>query len=117
MKMFKQIEFYCNIILIVTLTVWCLIEQSFERRAEAYMITGAVQVSGMAVHRWNGWFTAKWSKRWVYHWITFILLLLFTTGFSFYFLGITAPVFAIYYTFICWKELQALQLKAFVHLK
>lgn len=117
MKLFKQIEFYANVLLITILTVWCVYKQEFDVTISAYMITGMFQITGMLIHAWNSWFTAKFSGRWFYHWLVFALLLLFLPGFSFYFLGVTAPLFAVYYTILCSRELKALQLKELVHLK
>jgi hypothetical protein len=117
MKLFKQLEFYANIVLLSSLAIWCIYKQEFDVTVSSYMIAGMFQVAGMLIHAWNNWFTAKWSSRWFYHWIVFVLLLLFFPGFSFYFLGFTAPLFALYYTILCGRELKTLHLKELVHLK
>lgn len=117
MKLFKEIEFCINIILIVSFAISMLLLQKGELLFLAYFVVGAVQVTGMIIHELKRWFTAKKSTRRYYHWTVLILLLLFPTGFSFWFLLYTAPFFALFYMYICWKELQTLKFKAFVHLK
>lgn len=117
MRQFKQIEFYLNIILIASFTISMLVMQKGELLFLSYFIVGAVQVIGMIIHELNRWFTAKKSTRRYYHWIVLILILLFPAGFSFWFLLYTAPFFALFYTYICWKELQTVKFKQFVHLK
>jgi hypothetical protein len=117
MKTFKQFELLINVLLILSFTIYSFIFQTMDTLFLSYFLIGAVQVAGMLIHAGKSWFTANRSIRWFYHWIVLVLLLLFPTGFSFYFLLYTAPVFAVFYTYLCWRELQTVKLKELVHLK
>ncbi|MBY0476612.1 MAG: hypothetical protein K2Q24_03135 [Chitinophagaceae bacterium] len=117
MKTYKQLEIFLNLLLIVSFSISIIAFPKNDLLFIAYFIVGALQVTSMVIHELNNWFTAKKSTRRYYHWTVLILLLLFPTGFSFWFLLYTAPFFALFYMYICWKELQTLKFKAFVHLK
>lgn len=116
MKLFKQFEFYGNIILISSFAIWFMISQSLEPAITAYCIVGAFQVMGMIVHTWNGWFTSAWSIRWIYHWLSFGLIVTMPLG-SVWLLMYISPILALAYLLICGRELRALKLKELVHLK
>jgi hypothetical protein len=116
MKLFKQFEFYGNILLISSFAIWFLISNSLESVLTSYFIVGAFQVVGMIIHAWNRWFTSAWSIRWVYHWLSFVLLVTMPIG-SVWLLVYISPLLALLYVFICGRELKAIKLKELVHLK
>lgn len=117
MKLFKQIEFYSSVLLIVAFFVSWLITREGELLFTAYYVVGALHVVGMITHAVAHWFTNAKSPRLYYHWLVVILLLLTPLGIGLWILLFAAPFMAITYTWICWRELQALKLKEFVHLK
>lgn len=115
--MVKQFELLLNVALILSFTFYAFLFQTMNALFLSYFVVGSVQVFGMLVHTTKTWFTANRSIRWFYHWIVLLLLLLFPTGFSLYFLLYTAPAFAVFYTYLCWRELETIKLKELVHLK
>ncbi len=114
---FKQIEYWLNIILILAFVIALLLKQQGQLLIIAYMVVGTVQVAGMLVHKLNNWFLGAGSIRSRYHWVVVVLLLLIPTGISMWLLLFTAPCFAVFYVWLCLRELRALALKTFVHLK
>ncbi len=117
MKAFKKTELYLSVSLIAFFAAWYAIEQEGSSLFLGYFIVGGLHILGMLVHAAKGWFTGKGSKRYYYHWTMILLLILLPTGVPVFLLLYTAPLFALYYTWICWKEVQALELKELVHLK
>lgn len=117
MKLFKQFEFYSSILMIAGFFITWLITRDGELLFTAYLAVGALHVVGMITHAAAHWFTNAKSPRFYYHWLVVILLLLAPLGIGLVILLFAAPFMAITYTWICWRELRALQLKEFVHLK
>lgn len=117
MKLFKQFEFYSSVLLIAAFFISWLITLDGGLLFTAYFVVGALHVVGMITHAFGHWFTNTNSLRLYYHWLVVILLLLTPLGIGLWILLYAAPFMAIAYTWICWKELRALQLKEFVHLK
>ncbi len=117
MKLFKQIEFYSSVLLIAAFLISWLITREGELLFTAYYVVGALHVVGMITHAVAHWFTNARSPRLYYHWLVVILLLLAPLGIGLWILFFAAPFMAVTYTWICWRELRALQLKEFVHLK
>lgn len=117
MKTYKQVEIFLNLLLIVSFSISIIALPKNDLLFIAYFIVGALQVTSMIIHELNNWFTAKKSIRRFYHWTTLVLIGLFPTGISFWLLLYTAPLLALFYTYICWKELEVLRFKEFIHLK
>ena len=117
MKLFKQLEFYSSILLILTFFISLLITRDSGLLFTAYMVVGSLHIVGMITHAAAHWFTSSQSLRLYYHWLVVILLLLTPLGIGLFILLYAAPFMAIAYTCICWRELRALQLREFVHLK
>jgi hypothetical protein len=117
MKLFKQLEFYSSVLLITAFLASWLITRDGELLFTAYYVVGALHVTGMITHALAHWFTNAYSPRLYYHWLVVVLLLLVPLGIGLWILLYAAPFMAIAYTCICWRELRALQLKEFVHLK
>jgi hypothetical protein len=116
-KLFKQIEFYSSVLLILAFLISWLITRDSGLVFTSYFVVGALHVIGMITHTAAHWFTNARSPRLYYHWLVVILLLLTPLGIGFVILLFAAPFMAVTYTWICWRELRALQLKEFVHLK
>nr|WP_294905898.1 hypothetical protein [uncultured Lacibacter sp.] len=118
MKSFKQIELFIGSAMILVFLLAGIITGKMNLLFTAYFTVGVIHVVGMLVHAYNHWFTGKGSPRLYYHWLVVILLsLILVNGVGLLILLYTAPLLALIYTFICWRELRALQLKEFVHLK
>ncbi|MES2775163.1 MAG: hypothetical protein V4722_13330 [Bacteroidota bacterium] len=123
MLRFKKIDFWISVISIFVFAVLSLINQD-ETFIAGYFTVGTWQVISMLVHQVNGWFTSKGSRRHYYHLVTLVTVvlmvatpLLYITGFIFFILIFTAPIMAVYYASICFRELALLEAKALVHLK
>lgn len=117
MKLFKQLEFYSSVLLILAFFISLLITQDAELLFTSYFVVGAVHSIGMITHAIAHWFTNKNSLRLYYHWLVVILLLLVPLYIGLYILLFAAPFMAVFYTWLCWRELRALELKELVHLK
>ena len=102
MKQLKTIDYWISIVLILLFTLLSLIRRD-TTFIIGYFVTGAWQVASMIVHVWKGWFTKTGTARHIYHWIVFISIITIPIG-SFIILLFTAPVMAIYYTYICYHE-------------
>lgn len=110
MKIFKVVDFSIQVFVIVSLLVKSLFNAD-EIFLYAYCIIGGWQLLSMIVHQYNKWYTNKLSRRFYYHRITFGVIL--TMAFAYfipvffiiwYFMLFAAPVMAIYYTAICYRE-------------
>jgi hypothetical protein len=66
-----------------------------------YFFVGGWQVISMIIHAATGCFT--YGARNVYHWIALIALITIPIG-SFLILLFTAPFMAVFYTWLCWRE-------------
>ena len=117
MKLFKQIEFYSSVLLIAAFAISWLITREDELILTGYFVVGGLHVIGMITHVMKHWFTNSRSLRLYYHWLVVILLLLVPVGIGLFILLFAAPFMAVLYTWICWRELRALELKELVHLK
>ena len=114
---FKQIEFYLNLFLIAAFTVSFIFLHEGQLLFLSYFTIGSIQLIGMLVHAYKKWFTGNKSLRLYYHWLVVMMLILIPMGIGLWILLYAAPVMALVYTYICWKELQTVKFKAFVHLK
>ena len=117
MKLFKQIEFYSSVLLLAAFAISWLITRDDELILTGYFVVGGLHVIGMITHAMMHWFTNSRSLRLYYHWLVVILLLLIPVGIGLFILLFAAPLMAVLYTWICWRELRALELKELVHLK
>ncbi len=117
MKTFKLIEFYVNVLLIAAFTISYFIRREGSMLFIGYFTVGSVQLFSMILHAVKRWFTGTKSFRLYYHWLVALLLALTPFGIGLYILLYASPFLAIFYTYICWRELQYIKLKEFVHLK
>ena len=112
MKQFKKTDLYISILLIIASIIYSLIVFNFDF-IYTYFIVGGWQVISMVVHQVNKWHTEKGTKRFIYHRIVIVtglvsLLSYFTRDFFIYvllFLLFASPLMAIYYTWICYREI------------
>ncbi len=112
MKQYKTIDFYGSIILMVAFAIISLIRMD-GTFIIGYFVVGAWQVVSMIVHTVNKWFTENRGKRKIYHTIVAVVLVfgflaVVVKAISMYIMIVmlfAAPVMAIYYTWICYKEL------------
>lgn len=102
MKKFKTFDFFISVVLIATFVVYWLIKRG-DSIFLAYFVVGGWQVISMLVHQYNRCFTYKGGRRQIYHWITLVSIITMPLG-SFWILFFTAPFMAIFYTWLCYRE-------------
>ena len=111
MKKIKQIDCLISIALIIVFLILSLINHDLTLMV-GYFVVGGWQVISMIVHAINKWFTEKDSRRYVYHWVVFWLILVALAGLAAntilailaFPMLLAAPLMAIYYTWICYDE-------------
>jgi len=113
MKRFKIIDYLVSIALMTWFTIAELVQQD-KSFITGYFTVGGWQVISMLVHAVNGWFVKKGGTRYLYHCTAAIMLgafiLIIATGFSafwlfFYLMALLAPFMAIFYTWLCIREI------------
>ncbi len=115
MRKFKKIDVWISIILIAGFAIATIInlDNTF---ILGYFVIGGWQVISMLVHAYNKCFTQKKGARYVYHWITLISVLTMPVG-SFLILLFTAPLMALYYTWLCFEEVRKMNMRPLALLK
>ncbi len=103
MKQFKILDFWISSLLIISFTIASIFKGD-GTFMYGYFIVGGWQVISMVVHIAARCFIYKGSSRNVYSWIVLISIITIPIG-SFIILLFTAPVMAIYYTWICYNEI------------
>ena len=124
MKTFKQLDVYINILLLAVFMIWFIFNQGIW--VVAYFVTGAWQVVSMIAHQSAGWFIKKGSSRNIHHLISVICICSMVFGYLsfavplldalsalgfviFFIMAILAPILAINYAVICYREVQLLK--------
>ena len=102
MKKLKTFDLFINITLIAGFAIYWLVRQDSSFMT-AYFVVGGWQVISMLFHWYNRCFTYKGSSRTIYNWITLISIVTMPLG-AIWILLYTAPLMAIYYTYICYYE-------------
>jgi hypothetical protein len=97
MKQFKIIDFWISCILIAVFTVTSIFNGDFT------FIIGGWQVISMIVHLAAGSFIYKEGARYSYNRLILIAIIALPLG-SFLILLFTAPIMAVYYTHLCYRE-------------
>ena len=107
MKKLKKIDFWVSVILIaffISAGIISLFTTNFFPLAFAgYFVVGGWQAISMAVHAYNHWFTYNKDKRYIYHWVTAIMLITMPVG-SYIILLFISPFMAIFYAWVCYEE-------------
>jgi hypothetical protein len=118
MNQYKTVELFLNAACITGFLLFFVITQSFEWLFVSYFIIGALQLFSIFFHLAMGWFT-RYTWRWVYLVLLLTLLVLLTITPLFILWGLlyAAPLFALLYTYICYREWKILQFKELIHLK
>jgi hypothetical protein len=123
MLKFKKIDLFVQVFGIILLIAVALIFRG-ENWLYAYFVIGTIQVLSMLIHYVKSWFTSKGSNRYKYQLIILIITIITPLAFVvnspffvLYALLYTAPLLAIYYCYVCFKEIKILEAKAFIHLK
>jgi hypothetical protein len=106
MKTFKIIDVWTSIGLIISFMALIIYDaREFDVMNNliftGYFVVGGWQVISMLVHAITR--TFNYGARYVYHWITLIAVATMPVG-SFWILLFAAPFMALYYTWICWRE-------------
>ncbi len=115
MKKFKKIDTWISILLITGFAMATIIKRD-SSFIIGYFVVGSWQVISMLVHVYNHSFTEKKSSRYIYHWIVFIAVITIPVG-SFFILLFTAPFMAIFYTWLCFDEVQKMNQRPLAILK
>lgn len=105
MKTFKIIDVWTSIGLIISFSILIIKDGGIDifnnTLFAGYFVVGGWQVMSMLVHAITRTFT--YGARYVYHWITLISVMTMPMG-SFWILLITAPFMAVFYTWLCYRE-------------
>ena len=116
MKLFKQVDLCISLLLIAGFTIYALVEPEY--LFLGYFAVGGWQVASMLVHLIARWFTVKGSPRMIYTWVSGIVIGLAFLGkiitpllFIFLVLLFVAPVMALVYCHICYREIKSLKEK------
>ena len=102
MKRFKIIDFWVSVVLIICFTIASFIRMDLTF-IYGYFIVGAWQIISMITHISARCFIYRGSSRYTYNWIVLIALVTLPLG-SYIILFFAAPLMAIFYTCICYRE-------------
>lgn len=102
MKTFKLVDFWGSAGLIIVFTILSIFKEHFTFIV-GYFAVGAWQVTSMLVHVFTRTFIRRPGARYAYNWVTLIAVVTMPLG-SFRILLFTAPFMAVYYTWICYRE-------------
>lgn len=112
MKALKLADLFIQILLMFSAIVAIIIgTDKMLILCTCYFIIGGYQLSGMLIHEFNNWFTARGTTRRYYHNISYTIAICMIltplvkfTGIVFFPLLYIAPFMAIYYIWLCYKE-------------
>ena len=110
MKKFKKTDVWISIVLICAGIVTGFAAKGLGFLA-GYLWVGAWQITSMLVHTFNKWFSNSRTRR-IYHVIVLLVITAYFLGRVFgvllmpvlYFLLFVAPFMAIFYTWLCYRE-------------
>lgn len=129
MKIFKSLDLGLQLILFITGVLFCVLTP--RNFTYAYCIVGSWQMLSCIVHGFIPTYY-PYSGRKIYLWALLVLISLgfvifsidsfqsFSTGAIIYFLFgllIVSPMMAIWYTYICYKEVKLFQQKEWIQLR
>ena len=111
MRAFKKIDFWISCFLIVGFTIAGLVRMDLTFII-GYFTVGGWHVISMITHAVNKWFTEKGDNRNFYHCAVLWIFILAGLGYFvppmliiiMYIMLLIAPIMAIYYTWLCWHE-------------
>ena len=114
MKKFKEADIAISILLIVVFITFSLAKRDYTFLIR-YSMVGVWQLISIVIHLYNAWFTQNGSQRYYYTWAVFIIIIIAVSGFAiypllliFYFLLFASPFMALYYIWICYREIKQL---------
>ena len=117
MKRFKQIDLGISIVLILASIILypLYFDDTLDAIIASYYTVGGWQAFSMIIHTLCRWFTKQKSERLIYHWVSFISVLSMplTIGILFF----AAPSMAIYYCWLCYREISYLNKYQLIQLK
>ncbi|MBI3719297.1 MAG: hypothetical protein HY252_11995 [Sphingobacteriales bacterium] len=123
MKTFKLYDLLASIALIIIFLVISLFQRDYSFLI-GYFVIGAWQLISMIIHIYYNWFTQKGGKRYYYSCTVFIIIVITVLGFViypflliFYLMLFAAPFMAVYYAWICYKEVIILRRRPLYQLK
>ena len=123
MKKFKEADIAISILLIVVFITFSLAKRDYTFLIR-YSMVGGWQLISIVIHLYNAWFTQKRSQRYYYTWAVFIIIIIAVSGFAIYplllifcFLLFASPFMALYYIWICYREIKQLNQRPLHQLK
>ncbi|MBI2730962.1 MAG: hypothetical protein HYX40_09465 [Sphingobacteriales bacterium] len=123
MKKFKLYDLLISMVMIVIFLVTSLVQRD-NTFLLGYFVVGGWQLVGMVVHIYHNWFTQAGGRRYYYTCTVFIVLVIAVLGFIispllviYYVMLFAAPFMALYYAWICYKELSSIYRHELIHLK
>ncbi len=124
MKKFKKTDCFISSLLIAGFTVMSFVNMDCTFII-GYFVVGGWQVLSMIVHAAFGWFTNGYSYRSIYQYLVLGIIVMALLGLiikPFLFilafpLLFAAPVMAIYYTWICYYELNTIMKRPLSYVK
>ncbi|MFT3845353.1 MAG: hypothetical protein QM725_09885 [Lacibacter sp.] len=116
MKLFKQTELILTAVIAAALVTLFWRTGWFEIAYIIYMIAGVCQFISLFIHFKTGWFSNHLLRN-IYYFTFLLSALLAITNTGLMISFFTSPFMLLIYTFICYKEMQILRFKEFVHLK
>lgn len=113
MKNFKKMDAWISVILIAAFTILPWIK-NLNLFLAGYLVVGGWQLISMIIHAIDGRFAKRDSQRYWYHWTVAITGLAVISGFIFqpllllilYALLFVSPFMAVFYTWLCFKEVK-----------
>jgi hypothetical protein len=108
MKEFKTIDVIIQVFLIIGISIKSLLNLD-QTYVYGYFIIGGCQVTSMIVHHINKWYTRQGTRRFYYHRITAITIIMVASFMPFTpivwgILLYAAPALSACYLFICCRE-------------
>ena len=124
MKTIKLYDAWIQAVLIIVLTILSIIKKDGTFFV-AYCIVGIWQLQSIFIHVLNGWFKGATHYRYYYIWVLIIIAIAFLIGLLIpiimmiflYMLLFLAPIMAIVYCIICFRELSLLNKRPLAILK
>ena len=112
MKQFKIIDFWINVGLIIGSIIYT-VNEGGESFFVGYFVVGGWQVISMLTHFFNKWLCEAGTKRKNYHLYVLVIFITAFVGLAIdslivllmYLLLFTAPIMAVFYTWLCFHEI------------
>jgi len=108
MKRLKKIDFWLSVTLISFFTIASIVARrsfSANNLLLGYLVVGTWQSISMIMHSVRGVFVRRWSPRFIYQGMSILAIAGLFTGSTWIYLMVwVAPLMAVYYTWLCYRE-------------